>query len=94
MKGALILLTSAGLVLGAIAAQAGEAPGKRMQSESGPGASKYAPPSSDDDNNTPGQQMKNDTGPGASEYAPGQNDDDGPGASAAAPGHNKPSSSE
>ncbi len=93
MKGALILLTSAGLVLGAIAAQAGEAPGKRMQSESGPGASEYAPPSSDDDN-TPGQQMKNDTGPGASEYAPGQNDDDGPGASAAAPGHNKPSSSE
>jgi hypothetical protein len=83
MKAALVIFTSVGLVLGAMAAQAGEAPGKQMKSESGPGASEYAPPNTDNDS-MPGQQMKKDTGPGASTYAPGQDTDD----------TNKPSSSE
>ena len=47
-----------------------DASGKQMQSESGPGASEYAPPSGDS-GLTPGQQMKEETGPGASQHAPG-----------------------
>jgi hypothetical protein len=89
MKAALITLASAGLLSGAIAAQAGDKPGQQMKSESGPGASEYPP--KDDAGSSPGKQMQEDTGAGASEYAPGHNkDSDGsPGSSGEAPGHNK-----
>ncbi len=88
MKAAFITLAISGLLFGTIAAQAGETPGQKMKSESGPGASEYAP--KDDADSAPGKQMQEDTGPGASEYAPGHNkDSDSPGASEDAPGHNR-----
>jgi hypothetical protein len=89
MKPGLIAVVVAALFFGAVAAQAGDAPGQKMKSESGPGASEYTPKA--DADSPPGKQMQEDTGPGASEYAPGHDNDsdDGPGASEDAPGHNK-----
>jgi len=92
MKSLLMALAVAGLLFGAIAAQAAEdTPGKQMQSGSkGPGASEYAPKSDDNPSETtPGHQLQKETGPGASQYAPGQDGDTTPGASGEAPGHNK-----
>jgi hypothetical protein len=85
-----IALAAAGLLFGAMPVQAAQdTPGKQMKSESGPGASEYAP-KTDNSGTPPGHQMQQETGPGASQYAPGQDGDTTPGASGEAPGHNKP----